>query len=137
MRKKIGIFFLSTLVVLSAWALRQNRIYKPPQWLNGTPRLINASAKSMSAVFTLSESGVVYWRIYPMDSPAPRFADFTNTNIDAAAYGGGILQAGGSYTNHASGLQPDTGYILYSVCVPRAGAFGGLVKSLPFRTAKN
>lgn len=137
MRKKIGIFFLSILVVLSAWALRQNRIYRLPQWLNGTPRLVNASAKGMSAVFTLSESGVVYWRIYPSGSPAPRFADFTNTNIDAASYGGGILQAGGSYTNNASRLQPDTDYVLYSVCIPRAGAFSGLVKSLPFRTAKD
>ncbi|MGL5722464.1 MAG: hypothetical protein ACRCY4_08705 [Brevinema sp.] len=117
------------------WHSRSRDVRPSIRWRDDTPRLIVAESTSMSAEFSIDAAAVIYWRIFPENTSAPRFYEFTNTNVEGvAAYGGGFLPAAGTYTNIVQGLQPDTSYVLYTAAHPLLMGSAGQVKKLVFST---
>ncbi|MGL5255289.1 MAG: hypothetical protein ACRC9L_09905 [Brevinema sp.] len=120
-----------------AWVLwhPQSRDVRPSIGWREQPTLIAVDQTSMSAEFSIDDAGIIYWRIFPQNSAAPRFYDFTNTNTEGTvAYGGGFLPAPGTYTNIVQGLKPNTSYVLYTSAHPLLIGSGGVVKKLEFST---
>ena len=117
------------------WHSRSRDVRPSIRWLSNTPRLISAGNTTMSAEFSIDGAAIIYWRIVSSNTPAPRFYEFTNTNVEGViAYGGGFLPAAGTYTNIAQGLQPNTAYVLYTSAHPLLIGSAGKVKKLVFST---
>lgn len=135
MKKTFILFIFLGFFVLSSWLLKQNNDYKKALWLDETPKILEISPNSFSAVFMLDSPATIYWRILSKETKAPSYEDFTNTNLEGViAYGGSFSQSREVYTNKAAGLAPETDYILYAVAVPRIGFGQGCVKKIAFQT---
>lgn len=135
MKREVIILISFGIIAWIFWHPRSRDVRPSIRWQFDTPRLISAESTTMSAEFSIDAAAVIYWRIFPANTLAPRFYDFTNTNVEGVvAYGGGFLPAAGTYTNFAQGLQPNTSYVLYTSAHPLLMGSAGKVKKLVFST---